>query len=99
MSEPVEPPQNEPPSEKERTAIITSRLPGGSWGGETRFALDGPFQGPPPEGVLPIAFVKHYDDPTLPRPAALIVLWLGAADPDNKTPMDFRYPSNDFDDF
>lgn len=92
-----EPPQNLPPSEKERVGVITSRMPGGSYAGETRFALPGPFEGPAPEPVPPFAVVRHYDDPNVPRPLAGCVLWLGAADPTYKTPFDFRYPSNDFD--
>lgn len=87
-----------PPTEAERLGVMTSRLPGGSYGGETRFALDGPFKGPPPEPVPGFAEVKHYDDSTLPRPMARTVMWKGAADPDNKTPSDLLYPSNDFDD-
>lgn len=94
-----EPPQNLPPSQTERLAVMTSRLPGGSYGGETRFALDGPFQGPPPTPAPALEIVKHYDDPDVPRPIARTVRWMGAADPVNKAPADERYPANDFDDF
>lgn len=93
-----EPPQNLPATEAERLGVMTSRMPGGSYGGETRFALTGPFAGPAPERVPGYAEVDHFDDPDVPRPLAGKVQWRGAAEPNNAVKGDFWYPSNDFDD-
>ena len=45
-------------------------------------------------GVPGIELVHHHDDPSVPRPDAPVVYWLGVADPENAEAWDLQVQEN-----
>jgi len=80
------PPGRNPPDPSERLLVQTRRSFGGGNDGGSRWAQPvkntDPIASPYVAGQ--IVYVFHGDDPTVERPDAVLVRWVGAAMPDNK---------------
>lgn len=95
MTLPAETPRGVPPNAAERLLIISEGEAGGSLRGTTRFGrrlhTDRDTSPVPVTGVV---VVEHGDDPTLARPLAVWVIWVGLATPDNAADYDGWYVGN-----
>lgn len=87
-----EPPRRGPVSTEERLRNLGKGVAGSPQQGRTRYDRR-PAERPTQFIGGNVVVIIHGDDGTVPRPSATIVMWVGAATPDNAVDFDFFYPA------
>lgn len=89
----TEPPRQLPKSDKEKLLTLVGGR-GQLLQGQSRAPLRVPPHVITQLGIDPLVIVQHGDDGAYPRPVAMLVYWIGAAEPVNGESFDFWFTAN-----